>query len=400
MIDLNVELNEEDEAIDLGYDSDDCNDDFHINLDLDENPLNDEGDDDDDFANGDAEKVGDELVNEVLQDFEPNDTEKIVSAYVGMVFESVEEILNHCHEYARQSGFQIKIRSYERTKGKENPKNENGIERNRNIVDYSDCVRLRLVCSKGGQFNSKTNNPRQPATTTITGCEFKVNASRCQDDGSWKLTKVLLEHNHPWAPKTSKLMWNYKHISEEDRRRILENDTTGFPIAKNFNSFLVKYGGHDKVPFDERDCCNLISKVRRLSLHEGDFVAMMRHFCEMIENNSDFFYMYNTDKKGKLRNAFWADGMSRAACKEFGDVITFDTTYVSNRYRMPFAPFIGVNNHGQFIMLGYAMLAGEEASDFVWLFKAWLTYMYRKASKGVLTDQCQQLVSDFRLISN
>lgn len=52
---------------------------------------------------------------------------KIVSPYVGMVFESVEEILNHCHEYARQSGFQIKTRSSERTKGKENMGNENVI---------------------------------------------------------------------------------------------------------------------------------------------------------------------------------------------------------------------------------------------------------------------------------
>lgn len=70
------------------------------------------------------------------------------------------------------------------------------------------------------------------------------------------------------------------------------------PSTKNFNLFVVKYGGHDKVPFDERGCRNLIIKVSRLSLQEGDFVSMRRHFCEMIESNSDFFYMYNTHENG------------------------------------------------------------------------------------------------------
>lgn len=72
-------------------------------------------------------------------------------------------------------------------------------------------------------------------------------------------------------------MRNCKHISEDDKRRIFENDTAGVPIVKNFNSFVVKYGGHDNVPFDKRDCRNLISKTKRLSL-EGDFIAMRRQF--------------------------------------------------------------------------------------------------------------------------
>ncbi|XP_010675536.2 protein FAR1-RELATED SEQUENCE 5-like [Beta vulgaris subsp. vulgaris] len=373
MIDLNVGLEENGEGVSMCHDSDNSSDEFDLNLDV-----------------GDGDRVGDELVNRVLEDVEPGNIEKIVPPYVGKVFCSADEIINDCHEYARESGFQIRIRSSDRKKESENTTKENGIERNRNIIDYSDCVRLRLVCSKEGKFISKSNNPRRPATTAVTGCQFKVNASLCQD-GLWKLTKVILDHNHPCEPKNVKFMGNYKHISEDDKKRILKNDTAGIPIAKNFNSFVVKYGGHDNIPFDERDCRNLISKTRRLSLEEGYFVAMRRHFCEMISSNSNFFYMYDTDEKSSLTNVFWADGRSRAACKDFGDVITFDTTYVSNRYRMPFAPFIGVNNHGQSILLGCALLSGEEASTFVWLFKAWMTCMFDKAPKAILTDQCQSI---------
>lgn len=43
------------------------------------------------------------------------------------------------------------------------------------------------------------------------------------------------------------------------------------------------------------------------------------------------------------------------AYEEFGDIITFDTTYLTNKYDMPFAPFVGVNHHGHSILLGYQM---------------------------------------------
>jgi zinc finger SWIM domain-containing protein 3 len=37
---------------------------------------------------------------------------------------------------------------------------------------------------------------------------------------------------------------------------------------------------------------------------------------------------------------FWADLRCRVAYEYFGEVITFDTTYLTNKYDMPFAPFL------------------------------------------------------------
>ncbi|KAM1418356.1 hypothetical protein ACFXTO_022037 [Malus domestica] len=48
------------------------------------------------------------------------------------------------------------------------------------------------------------------------------------------------------------------------------------------------------------------------------------------------------DTNGHLRNVFWADTRSRAAYEEFGDVVTFGTMYLTNKYDMPFAPFVGL----------------------------------------------------------
>lgn len=35
--------------------------------------------------------------------------------------------------------------------------------------------------------------------------------------------------------------------------------------------------------------------------------------------------------------------------REFGDVVTFDTTYKKNRYDLIFGVFTGINHHGSMI---------------------------------------------------
>ncbi|XP_039117870.1 uncharacterized protein LOC120253638 [Dioscorea cayenensis subsp. rotundata] len=65
------------------------------------------------------------------------------------------------------------------------------------------------------------------------------------------------------------------------------------------------------------------------------------------------------DEEGRLKNVFWADARSIAAYEAFGDVISFDTTYLTNKYDMPFAPFVGVNHHGQTVS---DILKGKEGA--------------------------------------
>jgi hypothetical protein len=51
--------------------------------------------------------------------------------------------------------------------------------------------------------------------------------------------------------------------------------------------------------------------------------------------------------------------------KEFGDVVTFDIAYLVNKYDMPFAPFVGVNHHGQRTLLGCGLISSEDIETFM-----------------------------------
>jgi hypothetical protein len=107
----------------------------------------------------------------------------------------------------------------------------------------------------------------------------------------------------------------------------------------------------------------------------------------MQKQNSQFYYLIDIDDDSRLRNVFWADARSRAAYEYFGQVVTFDTTYLTNKYDMPFAPFVGVNHHGQSMLLGCALLSNEDTETFTWLFTTWLECMHGRSPNAIITDQ-------------
>ncbi|XP_073031272.1 protein FAR1-RELATED SEQUENCE 5-like, partial [Primulina eburnea] len=122
-------------------------------------------------------------------------------------------------------------------------------------------------------------------------------------------------------------------------------------------------------------------------LGEGDAAAIQAYFSKMQSFSPGFFFSFDLDDEGRLKNVFWADNRCRQAYKEFGDVVTFDTTYLTNKYDMSFAPFVGVNHHGHSTLLGCGLLSNEDTETFVWLFRIWLECMEFEAPQGIITDQ-------------
>jgi transposase-like protein len=107
----------------------------------------------------------------------------------------------------------------------------------------------------------------------------------------------------------------------------------------------------------------------------------------MRKVNDDFYFDIDVDDECRLRNVFWANARSRASYEDFGDMVTFDTTYLTNKYEMSFAPFVGVNHHGQSILLGATLILSEHTASFVWLFETWLKCMKGRAPRAIITDQ-------------
>ncbi|XP_042979913.1 protein FAR-RED IMPAIRED RESPONSE 1-like [Carya illinoinensis] len=162
---------------------------------------------------------------------------------------------------------------------------------------------------------------------------------------------------------------------------------TGIRMNKNFQALVTEAGGFENSEFQEKDCRNYIDKAKYLRMGKGGGEALNDYFKRMKKMNDGFVSIMDVDDEFRVRNVFWANARSRAAYEVFGDVITFDTTYLTNRYEMPFALFVGVNHHGQSILLGAGLISSKDTSTFVWLFEAWLECMNGCKSQAIITDQ-------------
>ncbi|XP_047318834.1 protein FAR1-RELATED SEQUENCE 8-like [Impatiens glandulifera] len=248
-----------------------------------------------------------------------------------------------------------------------------------------------IACAKNGVFTSKGKNSLQVRPSTKTNCKAKINVA-VRNEGTFEITSVFHEHNHILSPGKSRHLRSHKVLDSTAKRKLQLNDEAGITLSKTFQSLVVEAGRYDNMTFDERSCRNYISETRRLRLGNGDAEALCQYLYRMQSRCLIFFYVYDVDEENRIRNVFWADGRCRAAYEYFSDVITFDTTYLTNCYDMSFAPFVGVNHHGQSILLECGLLSSEDSESFIWLFKAWLTCMNERAPKAIITDQCRSIV--------
>ncbi|XP_041009341.1 protein FAR-RED IMPAIRED RESPONSE 1-like [Juglans microcarpa x Juglans regia] len=244
---------------------------------------------------------------------------------------------------------------------------------------------VTIGCARERKARNKSSNVANPHPTGKTDCKARINALRVE--GKMRITTVHNTHNHGLNLMKSRFFLCNREVSETVKRVLDTNDLASIRLNKSYGSLVVGAGGFENLPFLEKDCRNYIDKARHLRLGADGAGALRDYFMRMQYKNNGFFALMDLDDDGRLKNVFWADPHSRAAYQYFGDVVTFDITYLTNRYGMPFVLFVGVNHNGQSILLGAVLISSEDTETFTWLFQTWLQCMDGIALKAIIIDQ-------------
>lgn len=290
----------------------------------------------------------------------------------GMEFESEEAAKAFYNSYARRVGFSTRVSSSRRSR-------KDGA-----IIQRS------FVCAKEGfrNLNEKRTKDREikrPRTITRVGCKASLSV-KIQDSGKWVVSTFIKEHNHELVPPDQvHCLRSHRQISGPAKTLIDTLQAAGMGPRRIMSALIKEYGGISKVGFTEVDCRNYMRNNRQRSL-EGDIQLLLDYLRQMHADNPAFFYAVQGDEDQCTGNVFWADPKARSNYAYFGDTVTFDTTYRSNRYRLPFAPFTGINHHGQPVLFGCAFLINESEASFIWLFKTWATAMSGRPPISITTD--------------
>ncbi|XP_042379478.1 protein FAR1-RELATED SEQUENCE 6-like [Zingiber officinale] len=282
---------------------------------------------------------------------------------VGMKFKSYEEALDFYRQYARLMGFSARLK---RT----------------NYNKFGQYQSVEFICSRGGK--GRTDDPSYLCRPTAkTNCPATI-LFKLRADGLLHVKKAILEHNHPMDPLKVELKKRRKKLPYSSPRHDENNGKIPIRRLKRFQSPSLKLV--EDVSFGDKNLRNS-GERGHLMLHDGDASAIYQFFTDMQKRFANFFYSMDLDEEGRLRNVFWADAVSRATYRFFGDVVLLDTSYLTCKFDIPLVLFLGVNNHGQLVLLGCGLVSDETFVTYFWLFKAWLACMSRQPD-SFISDQC------------
>ncbi|KAG0491253.1 hypothetical protein HPP92_004651 [Vanilla planifolia] len=313
----------------------------------------------------------DELEEDEIEVGSDNDSGCYGAPEVGMVFTTHQEVSKFYKKYARRVGFGVSVRRSSFTK-------------------EGHCLYLELMCCKGGR---KRPEPKfRKRATATTNCPARIRV-KLWGDGLLHLELASLDHNHQVSQAMARRMFSYKNLSGSGKKRAMiheEGSANQVEGASLPGTPPNRFGFLNESLFRERGCRSFVERGR-LKLVEGDAEALRLFFTRMQAKNPNFFTVIDLNDEGCVRNVFWADARSRAAYQYYNDVVVLDTSCVINKYALSLATFVGVNHHGQPVLLGSAFLSDETSETYVWLLKAWIACMTGLLPKAFITDQCKSI---------
>ncbi|XP_074266688.1 protein FAR1-RELATED SEQUENCE 5-like [Silene latifolia] len=292
--------------------------------------------------------------------------EDIFTPYVGMQFGDMEEAITFYKAYALGIGFDV--RKYTTKKWRD------GTIKSKLLV----CNREGFTKTNKESMCKEVDGEKQERKAKLkrVGCKARVRKLPLKRGFRIYVKNVAIN-----GIKYDTGYKNFLNIGPTRTYRICKELVKGFEnIGASLNDFKNF----------KRDI--------KCFIHERDGQLFIDRFKSLAETQPGFYFDYDVDEDGSLRRAIWADSIARRNYAAFGEAVSYDPTYSTNKYSMVFTPFTGVDNHKRSVTFCCAIIAKENHESFKWVFERFLIAMGGKEPEYIITDQDPGIIKSFPLV--
>ncbi|CAL1401433.1 unnamed protein product [Linum trigynum] len=178
-----------------------------------------------------------------------------------------------------------------------------------------------------------------------------------------------------------------KSVSEDEVLMVEANADAGVSLTSSYKLLAMCSAGYENLSFSKNDLKNHLNKRRQKNIAHGEATFLLEYFHKQMETKHGFYYSVEVDCEEQVANIFWSNAQMRADYKLFGNSVSFDTTYRTNKSYRPLGMFVGFNHHRQTCIFGACLLYDETSASFEWLFDAFRRCMDHKLPTTIFTDQ-------------
>ena len=192
----------------------------------------------------------------------------------------------------------------------------------------------RYVCSNEGHRTKKQTEHVAKCfrAETRTDCKARMVISLDRSAENYEVIDVVLEHNHLLhLPETFHLMKSQRKISELQVFEIEIADDSGIRPKSAHELATRQVGGPRNLSYTCRDRKNYLQSRRQRELAFGQAGSMLKYFHDKIIENPSLQYALELDYEEHITNIFSADAKMILDYANFGDVVTFDKTFGTNK---------------------------------------------------------------------
>ncbi|XP_074310164.1 protein FAR1-RELATED SEQUENCE 5-like [Silene latifolia] len=222
----------------------------------------------------------------------------------------------------------------------------------------------------------KTQGSRNVKVTRV-GCPAMMRVEAVEG-GGYRVDQFVAVHNHRLLSVIDKEFHKVvRHLSRFPKKLIIDNSKLNIGARQSFQLCKVYADGYANVGATLTDFKNFARDVKcYISLQ--DATLFINHLEELKKMKPGFYFAYEVDDDKCLSRVIWADAECRRNYSIFGDALSYDATYGTNKYRMKFTPFTGVDHHKRSVTFACALLDHEDEHSFAWCFKKFLDCMDQK----------------------
>ncbi|RYQ92708.1 hypothetical protein Ahy_B09g098926 [Arachis hypogaea] len=159
---------------------------------------------------------------------------------MGMIFKTLEESRKFYKHYSKLAGFSTKLR---------------------NTTRDGDKIKNQLiVCSREGRWKSKISPTLKTNPSAGLNCPVRIYVHIMKDVGLWIISKVVLNHSHPFCPDQAEMLKQHREFSMFVRRTIETHEEAGIRPSKTYQSFVVAAGSHRELDDFDRNWNDFLTK--------------------------------------------------------------------------------------------------------------------------------------------